>query len=182
MNIIFLCLFAASAVAFIILFPQNFLPTLLSAAQKAATLSLALLASYCVWMGFMQVLSDCGLTQKISKGLKPLCKKLFKTDDKGAVESLSMNISSNLLGLSGIATPYGMEAAKRLEKGKNAAYSQAMLFVLAATSLQILPNTVISLLSMYGSANPYSVILPTFLTSVLSTAIGIILVKLLVKK
>jgi len=181
-NIIFLCLFAASSVAFIILFPQNFLPAMLGAAQKAATLSLSLLASYCVWMGFMEVLSDCSLTQKISRGLKPLCKRLFKTEDSAAIESLSMNISSNLLGLSGVATPYGMEAARLLENGKNSAYSHAMLFVLAATSLQILPNTAISLLSLGGAANPYSVILPTFLTSVVSTALGIILVKALVRK
>lgn len=93
-----------------------------------------------------------------------------------------MNVSANLLGLGGIATPYGMEAAKLLERGKSPAYSHAMLFVLAATSLQILPNTAISLLSMYGSSNPYSVILPTLLTSAFSTALGIILVKLLVKK
>lgn len=154
---------------------------MLGAAQKAATLSIALLASYCVWMGFMQVLTDCRLTQKLSKGLKPLCKRLFKTEDKEAAESLSMNLSSNLLGLSGVATPYGMRAAELLEKGKNSAYSHAMLFVIAATSVQLLPNTVISLLTLYGSADPYSIILPTFLASVISTAAGVALVKLLVR-
>lgn len=161
--------------------PEAFFPTMLTAGEKAATLCVTLLSSYCIWMGFMQVLSDCSLTDKISKKLAPLAKKLFKTNDKAAIEAIAMNLSANILGLGGIATPYGIKAANLIEGKRNARYSHAMLLVVNASSLQILPTTVISLLSSYGSLNPYGIILPSFITTAFSTALGIILTKLLAR-
>jgi len=180
-NIIFLVVVVSSAVAFCIISPQNFLPVTLSAAGKAAALSLALISSYSVWMGFMQVVEDSALAKKASKGLKPLCGGLFKTKNDEARECLSVNIAANLLGLGGMATPYGVRAAGLLGKEKNADYSLAMLFVVAASSLQILPSTVISLLSENGSADPYSIILPSLAVGAVSTGAGVLLVKLLVR-
>ena len=166
----------------IIFSPEEFFPAMLSAGEKAATLCVTLLSSYCIWMGFMQVLTDCALTDKISKKLTPLAKKLFKVNDKTTLEAITMNLSANILGLSGIATPYGIQAASLMEGKQNAYYSQAMLFVISATSLQVLPTTVISLLSSYGSANPYDIILPSFITTAFSTVLGVLLTKLLVRK
>lgn len=181
MNIIFLVIFVSGSILMIIFSPEEFFPAMLSAGEKAAMLCVTLLSSYCIWMGFMQVLTDCSLTDKISKKLTPLAKKLFKTDDKAALEAITMNLSANILGLSGIATPYGIQAVSLTEGKPNAYYSQAMLFVISATSLQILPTTVISLLSSYGSANPYDIILPSFITTAFSTALGIALTKLFVR-
>jgi len=180
-NIIFLVVIIASSVAFIIISPQSFVPAMLSAAGRAATLSAALLSSYCVWMGFSQVVEDCSLAKKLSVGLKPLCGALFKTKDEEARECISLNLSANLLGLGGMATPYGIRAAGLLGKGKNADYSQAMLFVCAATSFQLLPNTVLSLLSSNGAANPYGIILPCLLTGAFAAAMGILAVKIFVR-
>lgn len=182
MNIIFIVIFILSGVAIVILSPESFFPILLGAGEKASALCLALLASYCIWLGFMQVLADCSLTDKISKGLKPLSKKLFKVDDDETLTVITMNLSANILGLSGIATPYGIKAAQLLEGKENSRYAHAMLFVLSATSLQILPTTVISLLILYGSENAYSIILPSLLTTALSTVIGALLVKLVIRK
>lgn len=181
MNIIFIVVFILSGVAVAILSPESFFPILLGAGEKASALCLSLLASYCIWLGFMQVLADCSLADKISRGLKPLSKKLFKVDDE-TLTVVAMNLSANILGLSGIATPYGIKAAQLLEGKENSRYAHAMLFVLSATSLQILPTTVLSLLILYGSENAYSIILPTLLATALSTGIGALSVKLLVRK
>lgn len=129
----------------------------------------------------MQVLEDSSLAKKASKGLKPLCGGLFKTKNDEARECLSINIAANILGLGGMATPYGVRAANLLGGEKNADYSLAMLFVIAASSLQILPNTVISLLSDGGAADPYSIILPSIIVGAFSTGVGVLLVKILVR-
>ncbi len=166
----------------IVLFPDAFLPALLAAGEKAGTLCVTLLASYSVWLGFMQVMTDCSLTDKFSRLLTPLSKKLFATEDKAALEAITMNLAANILGLGGVATPYGVKAASLLEKQPRARYAHAMLFVVAATSLQLIPTTALSLLTLYGSQNPAFIVLPSLAASALSTLLGVILVKLLVKK
>ncbi|MDE7159105.1 MAG: hypothetical protein K2N74_05975, partial [Clostridiales bacterium] len=62
MNGIFSAVFFVSALLFLFLDPDGFLPAMLSGAEKAATLSLALLAIYCVWLGFFKVLEKSGLS------------------------------------------------------------------------------------------------------------------------
>ena len=84
MNGIFAAVFLISAVMFLICDPEGFLPALLSGGEKAAALSLSLLAVYCVWLGFFKVLEKSGLAGKLSRGVFPLAKRLFRTDDKEA--------------------------------------------------------------------------------------------------
>ena len=182
MNGIFLVLFLLCAGYFLLFAPESFLPVLLSGATRAGTVCLSLVAVYCVWMGLMQVMEACGLNRLLSRGLRPAVKGLFDTDDEGAVECLSMNLSANMLGLSGAATPFGIRAAERLDGGKNIRYNQSMLFVLNATSVQILPTTVLGLLLSYGAADAYSIILPSLLSTAASTLLGVLGVKLLIRK
>ncbi|HCE34149.1 MAG TPA: nucleoside recognition protein, partial [Clostridiales bacterium] len=51
-----------------------------------------------------------------------------------------------------------------------------------ATSIQLIPATVMSLLASNGATNPSSIILPTLISTAVSTVAGIILVKVLYKK
>ncbi|MDE7464366.1 MAG: hypothetical protein K2M48_04985, partial [Clostridiales bacterium] len=53
-----------------------------------------------------------------------------------------------------------------------------MLTVISATSLQILPTTVIGMRATAGSANPADFLFPSLIATVLSTAMGIIGVKI----
>ena len=57
------------------------------------------------------------------------------------------------------------------EKGK------LMLFVVSSTSIQILPLSVMQLLAEFGSTSPSYIFLPTLLTTIISTSVGIILAK-----
>ena len=162
--------------------PQEFLPALISGASRASTLCISLLATYAIWLGLMNVWEDSGLSKNVSKALKPLCKRLFKTQDEETLTAVSMNLASNMLGVSGASTPYGVKAARLLDKTPQAEYSSAMLFVLNATSLQLVPTSVIGLRAALGSASPADIVLPTLLTTVFSTAVGVALTLLLFAK
>lgn len=175
MNVIFPVLFLLGAGYFLIFQPQELLPVLLGGAQKAATLSLSLLAVYAVWLGFLQLLEECRLTEKLSKFLQPLVKFLFQTQDKQMVNDLSMNLTANMLGVSGAATPYGIRAATGLMQAPDPHFSQSMLLVVNSTSLQLLPTTALSLLLSHGAQNAYSVVLPSLLATAFSTALGVAL-------
>ncbi len=178
MNILFAVIFILCAIVLLCLSPDAFFSTLLDGASKAATTCLALLASYAVWMGLIRVWEDCGIAQKVAKLVKPAARKLLKTEDSEALNAVSMNLSVNLLGISGAATPYGVKAANLLDRTENAEYSSAMFFVLNATSLQILPASMVAVRTSFGSANPTDIILPTVLTTVFSTLLGITLTAL----
>ena len=181
MNILFTFTFLLSTFLLLCTAPEAFLPALLEGAGKGASVCVALVATYAVWFGVMRLWEDSGVTRALSKLIKPITKKLFKTDDEEALQAISMNATVNLLGISGAATPYGIQAAKRLDKTNNAEYSSAMLFVLNATSLQILPTSIISVRIAMGSLAPTDIVLPTLLVSFLSTFLGIVLTRVFIK-
>ena len=129
----------------------------------------------------MRIWEDSGVARSASKLLRPLVKRVFKTDHEEALQTISMNLSVNLLGISGAATPYGIRSAKLLDQTENAEYASAMLFVLNATSLQIIPTSIVSVRVGMLSANPYDIILPTIFASLLSTIVGVALTRLFIR-
>ena len=175
MNTLFTIIFVLSTLLLLFSDPNSFLQTLLDGAGKSATLCIALIASYSVWMGLMQLWNDSGVARGVSKLLKPIVKKLLKTDDEAALQCACMNFSVNLLGISGAATPYGIQAAKLLDKTQHAEYSSAMLFVLNATSLQLFPSSMLAVRVSMASLSPNDIILPTLFTTIFSTLLGITL-------
>lgn len=182
MNGIFFIVFLLCAGYFLIFAPEAFLPALLDGASKAAALCVALLTVYSVWLGLLQVMENSGISEKISRILRPAVKKLFRTDDEEALKLISLNLSANMLGVSGAATPFGIRATERLASLPHARYNHDMLFVLNATGVQLLPTTVLALFLSYGAANPYSLILPSFLCTAISTSLGATGIKLFLRR
>ena len=174
MNAIFAGVFAAASVLFLMRDPDGFLPAMLSGGEKAALLSLDLLTVYCVWLGFFSVFEKSGLARKISRLFTPIAKRLFHTDDSEAIYYAGCNLSSNLLGLPGAPTPLGIKATKKFLDGKNERAAD-LLFVLNATSLQLLPTTVLSLRIAEGSSSPMDILPATLLATLISTLAGVLL-------
>ncbi|MBQ7323742.1 MAG: hypothetical protein IJW96_04190 [Clostridia bacterium] len=181
MNILFSLLFLLCTFLLLCVSPDTFLPSILEGASRGASVSVALIANYSIWMGLMRIWEDSGVARSASKLLRPLVKRVFKTDHEEALQTISMNLSVNLLGISGAATPYGIRSAKLLDQTENAEYASAMLFVLNATSLQIIPTSIVSVRVGMLSANPYDIILPTIFASLLSTIVGVALTRLFIR-
>lgn len=182
MNAIFLFLFIVCGSAVLFTDPELFLTTVLEGASSAASLCIALLASYAIWLGLMQVWEDCGLTRRVSRLVKPIAKKLFHTDDERTLATVSMNLAANLLGIGSAATPYGIEAVKLLDKSPRAEYASCMFFALNATSIQLIPTSVVGVRAALGSGAPTDIILPTILTTALTTLLACTLVWLFIGK
>ncbi len=162
--------------------PEAFLPALLAGGERAGTLCLALLAVYGVWLGFFAMVEDARLDRSLARWLRPVLSALFRTRDERALSAISNNLTANLLGLGGAATPAGVTAAGLLADTSEREHDCAMLFVLNATSLQLLPTTVLSLRLQYASASPYDILLPTLIATLFSTLAGVLAVKLLYRK
>ncbi len=181
MNAVFGVVFVCACAGFLLFDAEGFLPAMLKGGEKAATLTLALLSSYCVWLGFFKVMEKCGLQQKLSAALFPLSKRLFRSNDREALSVACCNLSANFLGLPGAPTPLGVKATERFCSAQNF-YAADMLFVLNATSLQLLPTTAIALRAAAGSVSPADIFLPTLLSTLFGTALGAFLVFLTARK
>ena len=57
-----------------------------------------------------------------------------------------------------------------------------MFFVINATSVQLIPSSVLALRASLNSVSPSDIILPTILATLVSTIVGILLVKIFVKR
>lgn len=162
--------------------PSLAISAMMTGAKNSVDLAMELVAIYGVWLGFFALLEKTGVSKLIAKALRPIIKFLFKGSNDDAQKYVSMNMSANLLGLGNAATPMGINAVKLLGDERESANSNViMLVVISATSLQILPTTVISMRASHGSANAADFLLPCIVATVVSTIIGVALVKLLSK-
>jgi spore maturation protein A len=180
MNMLFGVIFAISSVILLFSSPETFLSTLIDGSSFAASVCISLIATYAVWLGVMQLWKDSGLSRKISKLLRPATKKLFLTDDDETLDNVCMNLSVNLLGISGAATAYGVRAAQLLDKSSESEYASAMLFILNATSIQLIPTSIIVMRVSLGSIAPADILLPTLLATTFSTLLGALLCRILI--
>ena len=127
-----------------------------------------------LWMGLSRLAEKSGLSKGAAKALKPLSKKLFRTENEAACENLAMNLSCNVIGIGGAATPYAVKAVSELEKDGNR-YAQKLLFVINATSIQIIPTTVITLRASAGSIAAADIFLPSLICTAISTIAAVTL-------
>lgn len=174
MNVIFTAVFISSLIAIAICAPDRLLSSLLGGAENSVKMAVTLFCIYAVWMGLSKLAEKSGLSKSMAKGLKPLSRRIFRTDSEAANENLAMNISCNLLGLGGAATPYAVKAIGELEKENNS-FAQKLLFVINATSIQILPTTVIALRASAGSISPSDIFLPSLICTAVSTITAVLL-------
>ena len=182
MALIWLIMLSASLGLMIFTDPAAAVNSMISGAHGAVELSLNLLALYAFWLGFFSLIERLGLSRGLERLLRPVISRLFPSCDVETRKYITMNVSANLLGLGNAATPMAITAINRMDKGNpRASTDMIMLTVISATSLQILPTTVIGMRATAGSANPADFLFPSLVATVLSTLIGIIGVKLCAK-
>ena len=116
------------------------------------------------------------MNKKCERVLRPINNVLFPLEKEKAYEQLSINLSSNLLGIGGASTPSGLKAMQNMASKKN----KIMLVVINSLSIQLIPTTVVAM--RYAKGSSIDIILPSLITTFITTAIGIALVKVLVKK
>lgn len=182
MNGIFILFFIASVATMLFISPDSTVSGLLSGGSSAIDLSLKLLAIYAVWLSVLKIMEQTGLDATLARLFKPITKRLFKKESDKALNYICVNMASNMLGLGGAATPAGIQAITEMDKGNGiATKNMVMLTVISATSIQLLPTTVMSLMSEAGSTNPSAILIPSIIATAVSTISGIILVKVFVK-
>ena len=151
-------------------------------AQAAVELCVSIAGMLCLWTGVMEIMRRSGLAEGLSRLLRPALSALFPqvSGDRGVMDSISANVSANLLGLGNAATPLGIEAVRRMERKSPGTASDAMcmLVVCNTASIQLIPTTVASVRAAAGSSSPFDILPAVWLASALSVGVGIAACKL----
>ena len=151
-------------------------------AAAGVELCLAMAGPLCLWMGVMEIMRRSGLSEKLSRLLHPLLRRLYPdfAGDRKVMDAISANVSANLLGLGNAATPLGLEAARRMSRRSPGVASDAlcMLVVCNTASIQLIPTTVAAVRSAAGAEQPFDILPAVWLSSALSVAVGIAAAKL----
>lgn len=147
----------------------------LQGAQAGATLAISMAGAICLWTGVGKLMEATGMTDGLSRLMRPLLHRLFPSTKKNhaLARDLSANICANFLGLGNAATPMGIRAAQRLKQGGAATDELCRLIVLNTASIQLIPANVAAVRSSLGCATPFDILPAVWITSLLSAGLGV---------
>ena len=146
-------------------------------AQAAVELCVSIAGMLCLLTGVMEIMRRSGLADGLSRLLRPVLRRLYPdfARDRAVMDSISANVSANLLGLGNAATPLGIQAARLMSRRSpgRASDSLCMLVVCNTASIQLIPTTVASVRLAAGCETPFDILPAVWLASALSVAAGI---------
>lgn len=161
--------------------PGEMIGVMGDSAQGSIELLIALTGIMAVWSGIMKICEKAGIVDFIAKLLALPMKVFFpglERKNKRALGNIIMNISTNAMGLSNAATPFGIKAMEELQiinENKDRASDYMVTFlIINAACIQLLPTTVISIMAGLKSTNPTAIIGPTILTTLIALTSGLI--------
>lgn len=175
MNIVFFFIVTASIYLITKNNPENVMSSMLIGVDNSVKLVVKLFAIYAIWLSILKIIEKGNLDKTIAKKLRLPIRYLFKNESPEVEKYLSINLSANMLGMGGASTPMGIKAIEKMKHHKN----KVMLVVINASSIQLIPATIIAMRAGFNSAA--DIILPSFIATFITTAIAIVLVKVFVK-
>lgn len=160
---------------------EGLVSTMTDSAEHSIQLLIGLAGIMAVWSGIMKLCEKAGIVNFIAKILSLPMRLLFpglEKKSRGAMGSIIMNISTNMMGLSNAATPFGikaMEELQRINPTKDRASDYMVTFlIINSACIQLLPTTVISIRAGLKSQNPAEIILPTILATSAALVTGLV--------
>jgi len=153
-------------------------------AKTAFEIALGLAGILSFWLGIMKLAESAGLIQSIAHLLRPIMRRLFPDVpvEHPAMGAMVLNISSNMLGISNAATPFGLKAMEELEKLNPhpgiATNAMCTFLAINTSSVQLIPTTAIAYLAAAGASHPTRVVITSLIATSVSTIVAVIAVKI----
>ena len=148
--------------------------------KTGAEISLGLIGLMTFWLGIMKIGEKGGMINIFAKIVGPFFSKIFPEVPRNhpALGSILMNFSANMLGLDNAATPLGLKAMKELQEinpdKETASNAQIMFLVLNASSLVLIPTSIMAFRKTAGAADPSDIFIPCLLATFFSTLVGLV--------
>ena len=157
---------------------------LLAGGTQAVQLCLSLAGPYAFFGGVMGLMRESGLADALAQLMRRPMRRLFRFEpgEEAALGDICLNLSANLLGMGGAATPAGLRAMRAMAsaRGESRGMSGAMqlFLVMNMTGVQLLPGTMIGLRAQAGAANPADIVLPSLMAAASALCCGVLVCSL----
>jgi len=161
---------------------QAVVTALFDSAKTGFEISLGLTGIMTLWLGLMKIAEKGGITELIARAVGPLFRRLFPGIPEGhpASGAIVMNRSANMLGLDNAATPLGLKAMKELQSlnpvPDTATNDMVLFMVMNASSVTLVPISILTFRAQLGAANPADVFVPILIATYISDLFGLLLV------
>jgi spore maturation protein SpmA len=161
---------------------KNVVGSLFDSSKTGFEIAIGLAGVMSLWLGLMRIAEKGGVTDLIARAVGPLFRRLFPAVPAGhpAIGAIVMNRSANMLGLDNAATPLGLKAMKELQSlnpDKERASDEMVLFmVMNASSVTLVPISIMTFRAQLGAANPADVFVPILIATYISDITGLLLV------
>lgn len=160
---------------------------ILDEAKAAVMLCITLVGVVAMWTGLMKIAEKAGVITALTRRLEPVLMFLFPRIPKNhlARKYIATNLIANMLGLGWAATPAGLNAMKELQKlNKNkevASIEMCTFLIINISSVQLVSINMLAYRSQFGSHNPAEIIGPSLVATAISTLVGVIFCKIMMK-
>ena len=164
---------------------QNVTQAIVDSSKEAITVCITMLGIIAMWSGMMEIAEKSGLIKSLSKKMRPFLSYLFPDIPKGhkSLDYISTNVIANILGLGWAATPAGIKAMESLQtinnKKNEASRAMCMFLVFNMSSLQLISVNIIAYRAQFNSQNPSEIIAPGLFATLVSTFVGIAVIKII---
>lgn len=166
---------------------KDVVTALFDSSKTGFEIAIGLTGIMTLWLGLMKIAEKGGVTELIARIVGPLFARLFPGIPKGhpASGAIVMNRSANMLGLDNAATPLGLKAMKELQSlnpTPDTASNEMILFmVMNASSVTLVPISIMTFRAQLGAANPADVFVPILIATYISDLFGLLLVAMVQK-
>src|ERR1041384_766585 len=161
---------------------KDVVSSLFDSSKTAFEISIGLTGVMSLWLGLMKIAEKGGVTEFIAWAVGPLFRRLFPGIPAGhpASGAIVMNRSANMLGLDNAATPLGLKAMKELQslnpEPDRASNDMVLFMVMNASSVTLVPISILTFRAQLGAANPADVFVPILIATFISDIFGLLLV------
>jgi spore maturation protein SpmA len=161
---------------------QGVVAALFDSSKTAFEIAIGLTGVMSLWLGLMKIAEKAGVTNMIAAAVGPLFRRLFPGIPPGhpASGSIVMNRSANMLGLDNAATPLGLKAMKDLQslnpEPDRATDEMVLFMVMNASSVTLVPISIMTFRAQLGAANPADVFVPILIATFIADLSGLLIV------
>ena len=153
---------------------------------ESSSAAVEFVLSFCgimaMWSGLMEIAEKTGLITKLSRVLMPFTKFVFPGQkDPETLSAIIMSFMSNIFGAGNSSTVFALKAMEKLDDQNNkspfASNDMCTFAVVNMAFAPLFPVMTVQLRSSCGSVDPYSTVLPSLLTSIITIIVSILICK-----
>jgi len=163
---------------------QTLNDAMINSSGSAVEFVLSLAGIMAMWGGLMEIAEKTGLINTLSKLLFPFTKLLFpRQRDSEILSSIIMSFMANLFGAGNSSTVFALRTMEKLDSqnmhSPRASNDMCTFAVVNMAIAPLFPVVIVQIRQLLGADDPYSIVLPSIITSAVTILVSLMACKIL---